>query len=192
MPVAARVNHEDDETDIGVFENLLEEALDSTIHFDGCPDGHTLTPPGPADPYTERRLRVVAADARVTVTSRGSDLTGDPTKTLTARLKSLRDHGLRLLEAPTLWHDRESVPDEQVLLNPDHPDHDVPGDNVLDDSDIEEDDALAHCVVFLGGLDLLAADDRRGGEEPGYDREDDPADHTYRRSGFTRRDEPRP
>ncbi len=190
VPVAARVIHEDTETDIAAFECVLEEALDGDgIRVVGCPDGHTLNRPGSPDPHTERRLRVVAADARVAVTAPDGTAPANVTRTasrlLTSRLKRLRGYGIRLLDTPTMWQDSDTTRDEQDLLDLDHPDHDVPGDDVLDDH-IEDDDALAHSTVFLGELRIGTADDPRGGEEPGYDREDDPADHAHRRSQPTR------
>ncbi|MET7949079.1 hypothetical protein [Micromonospora sp. NPDC005324] len=190
VPVAARLIHEDDETDIGVFENLLEEALGGNIRFDGCPGGHTLWPPGPADPHTERRLRVVAANAQVTVGSR--HLVRYPTKVLTARLRKLRDYGLRLLDTPVPWQDTDAGSDEQGPLDPDHPDHDMPDDTIFGDSDSEDDRTPTSCVAIPSGLKRVEADGDHGDEEPGYDHEDDPADRASRRGSRTRRNEPRP
>ncbi len=185
VPVAARVVHEDTDTDIATVECLVEEALDGGgIRVEGF-HSHTLNPPGPADPHTERRLRVVAADARVAVTAPDGTapghLTHSASSQLAARLKALRRYGIRLVDEPAVWQDSDTARDEQDLLDLDHPDHDVPGDNVLDD-DVAEHDALAHCVEFLDGPHHGANDDQRGGEEPGYDRESDPADHPHRRS----------
>ncbi|MEU2615906.1 hypothetical protein ABZ570_30695 [Micromonospora sp. NPDC007271] len=121
VPIAARVVHEDTDTDIAAFEYLLEEALDGgAIRVTGC-HNHTLTPPGPADPHTQRRLRVVAADARVAVTAPAGTAPADVTRRtggqLTSRLRVLRHYGIRLLDAPTVWQDSEASRDEQDLLD---------------------------------------------------------------------------
>ncbi|MFI7209401.1 hypothetical protein [Micromonospora aurantiaca (nom. illeg.)] len=121
VPITARVVHEDNDTEIAAFEYLLDEALDGgAIRVAGC-HNHTLTPPGPADPHTQRRLRAVAADARVTVTAPAgtapTDVTRRAARQLTSRLRVLRHYGIRLLDAPTVWQDSEASRDEQDPLD---------------------------------------------------------------------------